>query len=338
MKLGGKVSQFDNALFLWHNEDGSIIGILALHVDDFVYCGTSNWHHTVIQKLLSAFRISKKEQGCFRYIGLNVVQTRNSIYIDQNNYIDELKTIEIESERALQKDELLNQMEKTALRRLSGQLLWITANTRPDAAFDSCCVSNYGKEPTVKNILAANKAVKKVKNTAIRIVFPDLGNPEHWKILVYGDATHASLPSGASQGAYLVFIDGGKGIAPIAWRSKKLDRVTKSPLASETMALAEAADAGHFVAAMIQEIFGLKQKCKVVCFTDNKSLKDHLETSNIVSDLRLRVDMARLKEMVQMEEITINWVEGKRQLADSLTKYNASAALLAKVLKYGIYQ
>jgi hypothetical protein len=59
------------------------------------------------------------------------------------------------------------------------------------------------------------------------------------------------------------------------------------------------------------------------------SLKDHLESSNIIADLRLRVDMARIQEMVELnKEITIEWVQSKWQLADSLTKYGASAALL----------
>ena len=102
------------------------------------------------------------------------------------------------------------------------------------------------------------------------------------------------------------------------------------------MALAEAADSGYYVAAMIEEIF--RVKCKVKCYTDNKSLKDHLETSNIVSDLRLRVDIARLKEMVSTGEISISWVEGKRQLADCLTKYNAPAAQLVEVLTSGTHQ
>jgi hypothetical protein len=48
------------------------------------------------------------------------------------------------------------------------------------------------------------------------------------------------------------------------------------------------------------------------------SLKDHLESSNIIADLRLRVDMARIQEMVELnKEITIEWVQSKWQLADS---------------------
>lgn len=100
--------------------------------------------------------------------------------------------------------------------------------------------------------------------------------------------------------------------------------------------MAEVADSGYYVAPMLQKMFGVK--CAVKCFTDNKRIKDHLETSNIVSDLRLRVDMARLKEMVKVGEITITWIEGKRQLAGCLTKHNAPAAYLVEVLASGTLQ
>ena len=67
---------------------------------------------------------------------------------------------------------------------------------------------------------------------------------------MYGHATHASLPSGASQGAQIVFLCGNNRAVPITWKSKKLERATKSSMPSETMALVESADAGHFVDLM----------------------------------------------------------------------------------------
>ena len=71
-----------------------------------------------------------------------------------------------------------------------------------------------------------------------------MGTMDKIGISVYGDATHASLPDGSSQGAFIVFLKGEGKVTPILWQSKKLKRVTKSPLASETLALGEAADAG----------------------------------------------------------------------------------------------
>ena len=87
---------------------------------------------------------------------------------------------------------------------------------------------------------------------------------------------------------------GNNRVVPITWKSKKLERVTKSPMSSETMALAESADAGHFVALKTKQIFGLKTASRGFCKTDHISLEEHLKCSKVIQDLRLRVDITRL--------------------------------------------
>ena len=140
-----------------------------------------------------------------------------------------MKLVELITERASQKDEELTIKEMSKLRSISGQLLWVTSQTRPVASFDSCRVSNYGKNSKVKNLLETNKAVKKLQSSILRLVYPDPGNPEYLKVIVYGDVTHASLPITASQRAQIVFLCGNNRAVPITWKSKKLERATKRP-------------------------------------------------------------------------------------------------------------
>ena len=64
-------------------------------------------------------------------------------------------------------------------------------------------------------------------------------------------------------------------------------------MATETIALSESADAGHFVALMTKEIFGLITVPKVFCYTDNKSPEEHIKSLNVIQDNRLRVDVER---------------------------------------------
>ena len=129
-----------------------------------------------------------------------------------------------------------------------------------------------------------------------------------------------------------MFVAGNGRAAPIEWTSKKLERVTKSPLASETAAMADAADAGWLAANMLKEIFCLTHLPKIICYSDSKSLKDHLNSTKVIQDPRLRVDAGRLRQMVDKKEIEIRWIAGKSQLADSLTKHGASTKLLLDVL------
>ena len=58
-----------------------------------------------------------------------------------------------------------------------------------------------------------------------------------------------------------------------------------------------------------------------------------LHTTKLIKDMPLCVDIGRLREMVQQNEILIEWIDGRLQLADALTKAGASAASLVGVLE-----
>ena len=180
----------------------------------------------------------------------------------------------------------------------------------------------------------ANRAFKKLKNESLKLTYPSLGNPKKFKMLAFSDATYASLGDGSSQGALIVLIKRENGlVAPIIWQSKKLVRVTKSPLASETSAVGEAADAGFFIASLLSEIFREPQLQTVHCFTDSKSLVESAMNTKMPTDRKLRVDVSRIRQMLENKEITLSWVDGKRQLANCLTKAGASTDLLLQTLR-----
>ena len=331
--FGGKPSMYDNALYFWHDKDMNLLGILAIHVDDFMYGGSMGFESTVIEKIKKTLRVGSHESGSFKYLGLNVKQHSNEIKIDQKEYVEKIEEIEISKSRSSRKNDELSTEEKTSLKKLAGKLLWVSTNTRPDIAFDVCKVSNPGKSPKVNAIIEANNTVRKLKLSTGCITFPSIGKVKDMQVLVYSDATYASLEDGASQGAYIIFVKGkGDKMAPISWSSKRLDRVTKSPIASETLALSEGADAGVLIAAMLQETFKLPKLPNVNCKTDNASLVETLSSDNLVKDKRLRIDIARIKEMIQNEEICVEWVKGNEQISDCLTKSGASSASLRECM------
>ena len=103
IKLGDKVSLYDKSVFMWHN-GSNLGGLITVHVDDFEYCGTSSWHKNVINKLCQMFKISKKEKGSFKYVGLNIEQNGDEIFVDQQAYVDGLQEIAIEKDRKKQLD------------------------------------------------------------------------------------------------------------------------------------------------------------------------------------------------------------------------------------------
>ncbi|CAL4154397.1 unnamed protein product, partial [Meganyctiphanes norvegica] len=57
------------------------------------------------------------------------------------------------------------------------------------------------------------------------------------------------------------------------------------------------------------------------CFIDNKSLWENAHSTKGVSERRLRIDIAAIKEMLERKEISaIKWVETSHQLSDCFTK------------------
>ena len=58
-------------------------------------------------------------------------------------------------------------------------------------------------------------------------------------------------------------------------------------------------------------------------------------TNKAVEDKRLRVDIAILREMVQRKEVSVEWIEWKYQLADSLTKMGVDSSKLLDTMRYG---
>ena len=332
-ELKGVRSIYDNALFMWHDDNMNLIGVLVMHVDDFELTGNGIFEKNVVSVLKKRLKVGSHETKTFKFLGLNVRQNQNGITVDQDLYTSSISEIFIKKERLMRKNDELNDIEKSELKRLSGQMLWVTTQTRPDLAFDVGKISNAGKHPKVKLLSEANKVLIKLKSKTGSIYFPNLGKPSDLKVLCYSDATYASLEDGSSQGGFVILVQGvGDKLAPICWSSKRLERVTKSPLASETLALSEAADAGLLIGAMLQEIFKLCKLPNVLCKTDNSSLVDTLNTTNLVSDKRLRIDISRIKEMKNNNEIEIHWIRGREQVSDCLTKAGASTEILRNIL------
>ena len=173
---GGKTSLYDNALFLWHNKDGSLNGMVVTRVDDFVYCGTEQWHKLVFVKILKTFQISGIEECSFKYLGLNVIQNGEGIMIDQKQYVKSFTPVSVSTLQGTMND-VLSKNEVQLLRSLSGQLLWVTSQTRPNAAYDSCFVSNVGKDPKKRILLDPNKAIKKTQKSRITTAFSRYWQP-----------------------------------------------------------------------------------------------------------------------------------------------------------------
>ena len=85
----GRKSTLDPALFHW-NVRGEVSGIIAVHVDDFLWRGNDAFESTVIGNLRNTFQVGKEEASSFQYLGLRLQQSLMGVALDQKQYIEGL--------------------------------------------------------------------------------------------------------------------------------------------------------------------------------------------------------------------------------------------------------
>lgn len=77
----------------------------------------------------------------------------------------------------------------------------------------------------------SRNVLRKMQSKKVSLKIANEGNLKNVEILCYTDAIHANLKCGLSQGAYLIWSCGNGKLVPVSWQSKKIIKVTKSPLA-----------------------------------------------------------------------------------------------------------
>ena len=330
VQLKCEQSKLDPALFYWHRQ-GKLEGIFLMHVDDFLWAGSVNFQKDVIAPLRLKFHFGKEMNNKFRYIGLDIEQDNGQIYLQQHDYTEELKQVDKTVESRDVKNDIYPE--------IVGQLHWIASQSRPDLCFDVLDLSTLCDLSESKLRSKINKVVRKAKYNQYKIMFPCLENIEGMELLLFTDASYANLSDRfSSAGGYVIFLKGKNGsLCPISWGAKKIKRVVKSTLAAEALSLVEGLDACYFVRSILHEMFNVKvgQYIMIKCYTDNKSLCQNIHSTKLISEKRLRMDLASIKESVSAGDISVTWVQTSNQISDCLTKAGADFHRLIEVLKTG---
>ena len=296
---GVLVSKYDPALFYKYSDEGDLMGIMVCHVDDFLWGGDDVFKELIIKPLMAKFKISGVCITAFKFLGLNVHQYKDGITVDQNLFIDKVQKMEWSKKNKLLKllkVDKINDKEVSEMRRVLGQLNWVSGKTRPDISFEACQASTRVNEATVKDVTSLNKAVKKLKSDDWSLMFKHLQFAETLYLCVFTDASFNNLPRGGSQeGFIIVLADINLNCCPLDWGSKRIKRVVKSTLAAETLAAQDGVDRAYLLSTILKELIGRTIAIQTILFTDSKSLYDTVGTSNMIKDQKLLVDMCALK-------------------------------------------
>ena len=121
------------------------------------------------------------------------------------------------------------------------------------------------------------------------------------------------------------------------WQSKKIHCMVKSTMATETLALVDAAEISYWLSNLISELLSYNQDVKIhlpiACFTQDDSCMIHCSICPVFGKV-LRVERGILREMIEKKGNTFCKFEitSDKKIANCLTKCGASPDLLRKVL------
>ena len=335
--LGFKPASDDPGLFYLTGPDG-LEGIIGLHVDDFLHCGTHDFNQRVLPEVLKAFKIGRSEKTKFMYTGFQLVQESESITLDQESYVDKIKIPQLSAQRMSALTETMTEEELTLLRRMVGQINWTVRATRPDLSFDLINLSTKFQKGTLADLKDARKVLIKLKDVA-KVKIPAIKNLHHAEIWLFSDASFGNLNEGvgSTQGQIIFLVDKDSGkCAPIEWKSNKIQRVVSSTLAAETLSMTSGLDAAIATRQLLRDLLGKAFKLPIRIIIDNKDCFESVHSTTTVTERRLRREISMVKQALKQKEVEqLIWITGEYQIADILTKKGVNPNNIKLVLQNG---
>jgi hypothetical protein len=202
--------------------------------------------------------------------------------------------------------------------------------------FDLMELSMKFNNATVEDLRRAKKVVDRLKMEEVAILFPRLKG--ELRIVTYSDASFANLTDGVSSGrGHVIFLaDEQNHAAPLNWTTNKVKRVVHSTLAAEALSLLQCLGTAEYIRFILAEAMMTKPaEVPIVSYVDNDDLYKSLHSTTLVSDKKLRIDIASIKQTMKEENVSVCWLQSSEMLADSLTKKGADTNKLMSVIQTG---
>lgn len=245
-----QVSPFDPCTFaLTHPVTRRTEGIVGVHVDDGLCCGSS-YFHDQLQLLQKKFPFGSHKKRNFTFTGLRLEQQADySIWVSQEQYVKDIAAITISRDRRSTPDDPVTESERQSLRAVIGSLQYAATNSRPDLCSRLGMLQSAINKATVNTLLEGNRVLHEAKKYS-QVTLKIQPIPIHdLRFIAFSDASFASskIPD-SHQGMVIMSCHQNIGqnrtsvVNPMVWHSKKIQKVAVSTLSAEAMSLAGAVD------------------------------------------------------------------------------------------------
>lgn len=311
-------------------KDGSVAGILALHVDDTIGGGTAEFH-SAMDLVCQSLEVGAKEKDTFHYKGLRVTTVwddddANKVFyitLDGDEYLDSLILMEIPVGEDCQE---LSQAEAKDFRSVAGCVGYIANAFRPELAYECSMLGREFFSPTVGSAKIANDTIKWAKDNRYSLMFKK-GFCD--SLTIFCDSAGPS-EEGTQGGRLIALTDvSGNSVSSfLFWESRKVKRVCKATITGETLSAGEGHESGMWIQQMWFELTGKRIPIRIV--VDSEGLLKNAGTTKLPLQKRLRIDMSALRQGLRRGEFEMTWVPSKANLSDQMTKSQPRGSRLTK--------
>ncbi|GJS10811.1 uncharacterized mitochondrial protein-like protein [Tanacetum coccineum] len=236
---GFQRGKIDKTLFIKRHK-GDIL-LVQVYVDDIIFGSTKKELCNAFEKLMhEKFQMSSMGELTF-FLGLQVQQKKDGIFISQDKYVveilkkfgfTEVKTAStpMETQKPLLKDEDGEEVDVHMYRSMIGSLMYLTSS-RPDIMFAVCACARYQVNPKVSHLHAVKRIFRYLKGQ------PKLGlwylKDSPFDLVAYTDSDYAGASlDRKSTNKRLQFLE----IDLISCSARRLELVANSTTEAEYVA------------------------------------------------------------------------------------------------------
>ncbi|GJR65307.1 putative ribonuclease H-like domain-containing protein [Tanacetum coccineum] len=231
--------KIDKTLFIKRYK-GDIL-LVQVYVDDIIFGSTKKELCNAFEKLMhEKFQMSSMGELTF-FLGLQVQQKKDGIFISQDKYVGEIlkkfgftevKTAStpIETQKPLLKDEDGEEVDVHMYRSMIGSLMYLTSS-RPDIMFAVCACARYQVNPKVSHLHAVKRIFRYLKGQPKLGLWYPKDSPFDLVAYTNSDYARASLDRKSTTGGCQFLRS-----RLISWQCKKQTVVANSTTEAEYVA------------------------------------------------------------------------------------------------------
>jgi transposase InsO family protein len=322
IKNGFSRGKIDTTLF--RKLDKNDLLIVQVYVDDIIFGATNEKMCEEFSNLMqSEFEMSMMGELRF-FLGLQIKQNEDGIFICQEKYIkDLLKKYKMNEAKmmstpmhpssSLDKDETGNPISEKEYRGMIGSLLYLTAS-RPDIVFAVGLCARFQTAPKESHLTAVKRIFRYLVGTTDIGLWYKKGS--YFDLIAYCDADYAGdkIERKSTSGACQLL-----GEALVSWSCRKQNTIALSTTEAEYVSAASCCSQVLWIRNQLEDFSLRYTNIQILC--DNTSAIN-LSKNPIQHSRSKHIEIKHhfLRDHVNKKDVELNFIETDNQLADIFTK------------------